>query len=158
MSSLSVPQGPERWKLFDARLLDRVLPAHILNQVAARWTPTKARQRALPTIVVIWWCLAMHLYPRQSLANVWRTLTQSRRLSLPQDAHLSDAAISQARQRVGARPLVDLFHTLARPVATREEHPSAFCQQYRLVALDGTYENVADTPGLAKWFGRQSGQ
>ena len=144
--------------MLDPALLNGVLPVKTLMRVAARWTPATGRQRALPVIVVVWMGLAMHLYPHESLRNVWRRLTHSRRLLQPMPCELSASAICQARQRVGAGPFVQLFHELARPVARRDRHPAAFYHRYRLVALDGTYENVADTTALSQTFGRQSGK
>jgi hypothetical protein len=65
----------------------------------------------------------------------------------------STAAIVQARQRVGVRLFRELFHTVAGPIATPET-PGAFLGGLRLMAIDGTTLDVADTPENARAFGR----
>jgi hypothetical protein len=64
----------------------------------------------------------------------------------------STAAIARARQRAGARVLRVLFQTVAGPRATPETR-GAFLHGLRLMALDGTTLEVADTPANAHAFG-----
>jgi len=71
----------------------------------------------------------------------------------PDIALATKSAISQARYRLGARLLVALFHRLCQPLATPQT-PGAFLGNLRLVALDGTVENVPDSPANARAFGR----
>jgi hypothetical protein len=66
------------------------------------------------------------------------------------------SAISQARYRVGAKPLEKLFKRVCRPLATPDT-PGAFAFGLRLVAIDGTVEDVPDTPLNAAYFGRHHG-
>lgn len=66
------------------------------------------------------------------------------------------SAISQARYRLGAKPVVELFHRICRPLAT-ERTPGAFLFGLRLMAIDGTSEDVPDTPANASYFGRHCG-
>jgi hypothetical protein len=65
----------------------------------------------------------------------------------------NDSAISYRRDQVGARPLVALFHQVCQPIATPAT-PGAFLFGLRLMALDGTTEDVPDTPANAATFGR----
>jgi Transposase DDE domain/Insertion element 4 transposase N-terminal len=65
----------------------------------------------------------------------------------------STAAIVQARQRAGARLLRELFHAVARPIATARTR-GAFLGGLRLMAIDGTTLDVADTPENDRAFGR----
>jgi hypothetical protein len=67
----------------------------------------------------------------------------------------STAAIVQARQRAGARLLRALFHAVARPIATSRTR-GAFLGGLRLMAIDGTVLDVADTPENARAFGRHT--
>jgi hypothetical protein len=57
---------------------------------------------------------------------------------------------------MGARPLVNLFHRVCRPMATPET-PGAFLFSLRLMAIDGTIEDVRDTPANVAAFGRHTG-
>jgi len=62
--------------------------------------------------------------------------------------------ISQARYRLGARPVVALFHRVCGPLATAQT-PGAFCFGLRLMALDGVVEDVPDSPANVRAFGRR---
>lgn len=58
---------------------------------------------------------------------------------------------------MGARPVVELFRRVCRPVATAGT-PGAFLFGLRLMAVDGTLEDVPDTPANARYFGRPTNQ
>lgn len=65
----------------------------------------------------------------------------------------SKSAIFQARARLGAEPLAALFAKVAKPLGN-ESTPGAFLGGRRLLAIDGTCLDVADTPDNAAFFGR----
>ena len=65
----------------------------------------------------------------------------------------SKSAIFQARDRLGAEPLRGLFDRVARPLAT-EATPGCWLAGRRLVAIDGTTLDVADTVVNDEFFGR----
>lgn len=62
-------------------------------------------------------------------------------------------AITQARQRLGARVMTKLFHQLVRPLATNETI-LAFVNGLRIVVIDGTTFDVPDSDVNARVFGR----
>ena len=115
------------------------------------------RRRLLPTHLVVTLVVAMGLWASESMRHVlaevvagWREGTASDQA----DWHLpSTAAIVQARQRAGARLFRALFQAVARPIATAQT-PSAFLGGLRLMAIDGTTLDVADTPENDRAFGR----
>jgi hypothetical protein len=63
------------------------------------------------------------------------------------------SALIQARARLGSEPLQVLFERAARPLAT-EGTRGAFYRRWRVMSLDGTCLDVADTPANAGVFGR----
>jgi hypothetical protein len=63
----------------------------------------------------------------------------------------SKSAIFQARQRLGVEPVRELFERGCVPLATA---PVGFYNRWRLVSVDGTTLNVADTPDNDQEFGR----
>jgi hypothetical protein len=65
----------------------------------------------------------------------------------------SKSAIFQARARLGSAPIEALFSRVAAPLAAAET-PGAWLAGRRLVAIDGTCLDVADTADNARWFGR----
>ena len=116
------------------------------------------RERKFTMTAVVWVVLAMNLFTAMSIAAVIRTLLKSLRLLWPGADPLlpSDSAFSYRRYQLGARPIVDLFHTVCRPMTTLAT-PGAFRFGLRLMALDGTVEDLPDTPANLRAFGRLQG-
>src|SRR5215213_8213759 len=115
------------------------------------------RRRRLPTHLVVTLVVAMGLWASESMRHVlaevvagWREGAASEQSAwrLP-----STAAIVQARRRAGARLLRELFRAVARPIATARTG-GAFLGGLRLMAIDGTTLDVADTPENDRAFGR----
>jgi len=114
------------------------------------------RRRRSPTHLVVTLVVAMGLWAAESMRHVlaevvagWREgAGEQTRWRLP-----STAAIVQARRRAGARLLRELFRAAAGPIATPRT-VGAFLGGLRLMAIDGTTLDLADTPDNARAFGR----
>ncbi|GAA3287434.1 hypothetical protein GCM10010493_80420 [Streptomyces lavendulae subsp. grasserius] len=63
------------------------------------------------------------------------------------------AGIFRARGRLGVEPMAALFARCARPLGT-EAMPGVFFNGWRLMAIDGTRLDVADSEANAAAFGR----
>ena len=113
------------------------------------------RTRKFTMTAVVWVIIAMNLYTPVAISAVIRTLLKSLRLLWPLADPVvpSDSAFTYRRYQLGARPLVDLFHTVCQPMTTPAT-PGAFLFGLRVMALDGTVEDVADTPANVRAFGR----
>lgn len=74
------------------------------------------------------------------------------------DAQLSDSALSGRRAALGYRGLQRLLRERCLVMAKRDQMPSAFFGRYRLMAIDGTVFNTADTSANEAAFGRSSNQ
>jgi hypothetical protein len=98
------------------------------------------------------------LYSHYSIEYVVSKLLAIPRLlgSLSAAVLANRGSISAARYRLGAKVLEQLFKRICRPMAS-EETQGAFAFGYRLVAVDGTVEDVADTDENMRYFGRSSG-
>ena len=149
------PAGLGNRPLLEA--LEAALPDEMITAAIAATGTREQRRRRLPTRLVVTVVVAMGLWAdaiiRHALAEViagWREWAHRGTVewSLP-----STSAIVQARQRAGARLFRVLFHTVAGPIATRQTR-GAFLGGLRLMALDGTTLDVADTPTNAAAFGR----
>jgi Insertion element 4 transposase N-terminal len=127
------------------------------NRGARADVPTR-RRRKLPNDVTLLLCVAMSLFTQHAVDVVLRKMVQGLRLfwSDPDIALAYKGAISQARYRLGARLVVALFHRVCRPLAT-EQTPGAFLFGLRLMALDGTVEDVPQTPANVRTVGRHHG-
>jgi hypothetical protein len=138
--------------------LERVLPPDLIQAAATAASVPTERRRKLPNDVTLLVCIAMSLFTQHALDVVLHKMVHGLRLFWPDpDLPLATkSALSQARYRLGARPVVALFHRLCRPLAT-EQTPGAFLCGLRLMALDGTVEDVPDSPANARAFGRHHG-
>jgi Insertion element 4 transposase N-terminal/Transposase DDE domain len=139
--------------------LERVVPPALLREAARAADVPTQRRRKLPGEVTLLVCLAMSLFTAPALEVVWERLVHGLRLFWPdpESGVASKSALSQARYRLGARPVVWLFRRVCRPLAT-EQTPGAFLFGLRLMALDGTVEDVPDSPANAHAFGRHPSQ
>jgi hypothetical protein len=104
-------------------------------------------------------CIAINLLSEVSLKSVLVRLVHGTRLLSGEGVAITanKSAISEARYRLGSTPLAKLFSRVCQPIATSLT-VGAFADGLRLVALDGSLEDVADTPENAAVFGRPSNQ
>src|SRR5512135_1693538 len=136
----------------------QVIPPTQVEAVLATYSPVGTRVRRLTPQAVVWLIIVMHVFSRSSLAHVFRHLVRGLRFLWPDPLYQlpGDAALSYRRYQLGAKPLVALFHAICRPMATLDTK-GAFLFGLRLMAIDGTTEDVADTPENARAFGRYQG-
>ncbi len=135
--------------------LERVVPQALVQEAARGADVPTQRRRKLPAEVTLLLCSAMGVFTTQALEVVLEKLVHGLRLFWP-DPEIglaTKSAISQARYRLGARPAVHLFRRVCRPLATAQT-PGAFLFGLRLMALDGTVEDVPDSAANARAFGR----
>jgi Insertion element 4 transposase N-terminal/Transposase DDE domain len=137
-------------------VLTRTFPPSLVDEVVAAVGKGEQRQRLLPARLVVYYVLAMALFSESSYEEVVRNLVEglawesgwSHRWQIP-----TKSAIFQARARLGAGPMEALFARACVPLATQKT-PGAFYRRWRLVSMDGTTLDVADTPENADAFGR----
>jgi hypothetical protein len=137
-------------------VLTRVFPPELVDRVVAEAGRTERRQRLLPARVVVYYVLGLALFSHASYEEVMRMLVDGlswqsgwrRPWRVP-----TKAALFQARKRLGHEPLRALFEQVAEPLATPAT-AGAFYREWRLMSIDGTCLDVADTPANAKAFGR----
>jgi hypothetical protein len=139
-------------------VLRRAVPTDDISAVLDAENAWETRERKLNMVVMVLLVIAMNWYSHVSIGTVMRKTGQGLRFIWP-DADIAlpkDAAISQRRYQLGARPMVSLFHRVCRPMATPQTS-GAFLFGLRVMAIDGTVENVPDSPDNSAYFGRQHG-
>jgi hypothetical protein len=141
--------------LVSVGVLTRTFPPGLVDEVIAGCGRTEVRHRALPARVMAYFSVGMALHSEGSYEDVLGLLTDglawasgTEPVKLP-----SKSAIFQARSRLGAEPLQALFARVAAPLA-EPGAVGAWLAGRRLVAIDGTCVDVADTPDNAGHFGR----
>ena len=146
--------------LVSVGVLTRVFPPGLVDEVIAGAGRTERRSRSLPARVVAYFAIGMALYSEGSYEDVLAQLTDGLAWTSGwEDSYTlpSKSAIFQARSRLGAEPLEALFTRVARPIGVAPgvgEAAAGWVAGRRLVAVDGTCLDVADTPGNEAFFGR----
>lgn len=137
-------------------VLTKVFPPEVVDEVIATCGRTEQRRRSLPARSVAYFAMGMALHADGSyedvLALVSDGLSWSEREEGPTQL-ANKAAISHARDRLGKEPMAALFDKVAEPLATPDT-PGCFLAGRRLVAIDGTCLDLADTPANDEFFGR----
>jgi hypothetical protein len=137
-------------------LLTRVFPTAVVDGVIAETGRKEQRHRSLPARVMAYFAVGMALHSEGSYADVLGLLTDGLAWAEPDAEPVkmpSKSAIFQARERLGAEPVQAVFDQVARPLAAAET-PGAWLAGRRLVAIDGTCLDVADTDVNDEHFGR----
>jgi hypothetical protein len=137
-------------------VLTRTFPPELVDAVVRDTGREQQRSRLLPSRLVVYYVLAMALFSQAGYEEVMRSLVEGlawesgwrQEWTVP-----SQPAISQARARLGAEPLAELFARGCVPLA-RPDTPGAFWRGRRLASMDGSTLDVADTSANAQVFGR----
>jgi hypothetical protein len=139
-------------------VLEQVLPVAQIKAVLVSEGRLEQRERKLNMVVTVLMLIVMHLYSHLSQGEAMRKASKGLRYVWPDpDYEMAGAsALSYRRYQLGAKPLVALFKQVCQPLATADT-PGAFLFGLRLMAIDGTVEDVADTPANAAVFGRHHG-
>jgi hypothetical protein len=139
----------------DIPLITQFIPLQEIKSVIAACQAKEKRLRRLPAWLVALLCVMRGIYCRESFPAVPAKICLIPCLQTGFDlSKLPDkSALCLARYRLGVRPIVMLFKKICRPLATIGT-PGAFLYGLRLVAIDGTYETIADTEHNAYCFGR----
>jgi hypothetical protein len=153
------PAGlPAGLRLSDHISLGVIAKTFPLDQVRHILTATgkaSERERDLPADVMVYYTIALALYMGSSTREVLRCLLAGLRWLWGAEAVkvAGKSGISQARARLGAEPLHRLYDQVVHPVATRATR-GAWYRQWRLVSLDGSCLDIADTEENRGTFGR----
>jgi len=135
-------------------VIAKTFPPDRVQQVLAETGKASERERDLPAQVMVYYAIAMALYMGSSTREVLRCLLEGLRWLWGTDAVkvAGKSGISQARSRLGEMPLRRLYEQVVQPVATRATK-GAWYRTWRLVSLDGSSLDVADTPENGESFG-----
>lgn len=141
------------------QVFEQVYPQEVICEQLSQHQAWEKRERALNMFLVIQVLLAAGLWTRLALPRVLERLARPLHvLGLPLSAmHVTGPAITYRRQQLGLAPLQGLFARCCRPMCTPET-VGAYRFGKRLMALDGTMQDVPDTPANAAAFSRPSNQ
>ncbi len=155
-TAAGLPPGTRLTDHVSLGVLTASVPIETVRAVLASTGRASQRERDLPAHVMVYYAIALALYADVSTREVLRCLLEGVRWLGDPEAGAEPAGksgISQARTRLGAAPLEALYRTVVEPVAT-DGTPGAWYRGWRVMSLDGTTLDVADTAANARAFGR----
>jgi hypothetical protein len=151
-----LPEGTRVSDCIGLGVVTKTFPLPLIRQILAETERTSQRERELPAHVVVYYVIALALYMQVSYREVLRCMLEGLRWLAGPDATVrpaSPSGISQARTRLGSAPVRRLYEEVVGPIATAAT-PGAWYRAHRVVSLDGTTLDVADTRANARAFGR----
>lgn len=151
-----LPSGTRLTDHISLGVVTKFIPKEVIDAVLEETGRQSQRQRRLPARVMVYYAIALAFYMEVSIGEVLRCLLEGLRwLSWPDGAVAvtGKSGISQARGRLGEAPLRALYRKLVVPQAVPETK-GAWYRGWRLVSLDGSTLDVADTADNAAAFGR----
>lgn len=152
----SLPAGSRITDYISLGVIAKFFPADKVHEVLNQTGRTSVRERDLPAHVVVYYVIALALYMRSSYREVLRCLLEGVQWLLDPSSVVKVAGksgISQARSRLGAEPLKKLYAAMVVPIA-ESRTKGAWYRQWRLISLDGSTLDTADTGENDKAFGR----
>jgi len=144
-------------RVMDVPLITQYIPIHTIKDIIRECNVEEKRLRRLPIWLVVLICILRGIFAKESISSAFARLSFIPCLKTNYDLSLlpNKSALCLARYRLGVRPLVMLFQRICRPLATPST-PGAYVFGYRLVAIDTTFEVVADSERNASYFGRHA--
>ena len=136
-------------------VIAKAVPLERVQQILVETSKASQRERDLPAQVMVYYVIALALYMTFSTREVLRCLLEGLRWLWGAEVVkvAGKSGISQARTRLGAEPLRRLHDQVVQPVATPTTR-GAWYRHWRLVSLDGSCLDVADTDENRTTFGR----
>lgn len=131
--------------------LEKVISQEQITNALKAADKQSVRRCKLTHEIMILVVLAMGLFTELPIRQVFKACRKIRK----GEASPCRSALCMARQRLGSEPLVALYKSVVKPMAT-EQTPGAFYKGMRKVAIDGTVMDVADCDAH-RHLGRSSG-
>lgn len=151
-----LPAGTRITDYVSLGVIAKTFPEQMVHEVLADTGRASRRQRDLPAHVMMYYVIALALYMHSSCREVLRCLLEGLQwLCAPGErrAPAGKSGISQARTRLGEAPVRALHDRVVGPIAQPGTR-GAWYRHWRLMSLDGSTLDVADTAENRAAFGR----
>lgn len=148
--------GRERFRASEVRLevFEEAFPVRKIEVILEELNRQSVRVRKLPATMMVYYVIALGLFVSVGCREVLRRLLEASRWVWPDEVELSsETAITKARKRLGFEVIERLYRDFVEPIASRKS-PGAFFRSWRVVSLDGSALEVADSDANEAAFGR----
>src|SRR6202158_5047083 len=152
----TLPAGSRITDYISLGVIAKFFPLEKVREALKQTNRASVRERDLPAHVLVYYVIALALYMRASYREVLRCLLEGVQWLLDPSAAVKVAGksgISQARSRLGPEPLQKLYEAIVAPIAVKSTK-GAWYREWRLISLDGSTLDTADTVENEKAFGR----
>ncbi len=144
-------------------LLHEVYPKEVIERCLEHsepWASKERRVRGSTGLALVLFVIGLALWSRLNHCQVWQKLVGKLSALHPAEpeSDLSASGLAGRRKQLGSECLQALMGERCQPIAQPERMPSAFFGRYRLMAIDGSVFNTADTQANEQAFGRSSNQ
>src|SRR5690242_10250287 len=126
--------------------LRKVIPPEIMKQALLETGRGKQKACRLSHEVMLWIVLAMGVLTHMPIRHVFK---HARRMRAGEKTP-SRSNLCEGRKRLGVESVRRVFDLVVRPLATPQT-PGAFYKGLRPMGIDGTLEDVPDTPANASF-------
>jgi len=151
-----LPSGTRITDYISLGVLAKTFPMTTIEAILRNTGRAGIRQRDLPPHVVVYYVIALALYMQSSYREVLRCLLEGIQWLLNPANTIKVAGksgISQARTRLGWKPIQELHDAVVKPIAA-ESTKGAWYGRWRLVSLDGSTMDIADEKENEEVYGR----
>jgi len=174
MLCFELPLGASRWEEDMARtaaslgeepritdyislgVITSAFPEAAIRSALTETGRASIRERELPAHVVMYYVIAQALFMQVSQREVLRCLLEGVRWLFGPKMTVKvtgKSGISQARSRLGWQPVKQLHDEVVEPIAVKKTR-GAWYKNWKLVSLDGSTLDVADTQENQQAYGR----
>lgn len=156
-TSATLTEGARVTDYISLGVVAKTFPLDQVHAILRETGCASIRQSKLPAHVVFYYVIALALFSQVSYGEVLRCLVEGLGWlgdsSVQRIRRSSRSAISMARARLGAAPLRRMVETAIVPLAGRATQ-GAWYRGRRLISIDGTTLDLADTVANEQAFGR----
>ena len=127
-------------------MIESVIPPETVEQVLSECAAWEQREKKLNMRAIVYWLIALSVFATCSMPEVWRRLVDGWKAIWPSQWWdiPTAGALCQRRAQLGVTVMRTLFARCIHPIATAATQ-GAFRFNLRVVALDGTLDDLPDT-------------
>lgn len=155
-----LPEGPRLTDFITMGVLASVFAVSDVRKSLAAVGKRSVRERDFPNHIVVYFVIMMAFYMRSSYDAIIEALLLGLEFITGTSCDMKTthrSSIIRGRERVGWEPLAHLFDTHVHPIATKET-VGAWYAGLRMVVMDGTTFEVADSDDNSLYFPRSAGK
>ena len=155
-TAASLGEGARITDYISLGVITKTFPEKAIRSAVSEHGKNSIRERELPAHVVMYYVIAQALFMQVSQREVLRCLLEGVRWLFGPKVSVKvtgKSGISQARTRLGWEPVKRLHDEVVEPIAIKKTR-GAWYGNWKLVSLDGSTMDVADTYENNATFGR----